>query len=112
MGRMGLVMVAKFIKIKPSDTYKPDDLIKLQDNIQASLLPIIGNNQYARQSLTSVTLTAGQVNKVAHKLARQALGRVIIYQSADARIWDSQKPDSVFFYLNTSTTCTVSLEVF
>jgi hypothetical protein len=49
---------------------------------------------------------------VPHRLGRIAIGRVLVYQSADARIWDTAKPDGKRFRLQASATTRVRLWVF
>lgn len=65
--------------------------------------------------LPSVTLTTGVLNSIPHKLARKAVGYIIINRSADCRIWDDQITNSqkdVYLKLRTSANVVVDIWVF
>lgn len=49
---------------------------------------------------------------IIHGMGGRPRGRVIVYQSADARVWDAAKPDTTRLYLQASAATTVSLWVF
>lgn len=49
--------------------------------------------------------------KVAHGLGRVPRGRIILSQSADARVWDSKAADAQWLYLRASSAVTVKLLV-
>jgi hypothetical protein len=49
---------------------------------------------------------------VQHGLKGKPLGRVITYQSADARVWDAAVADDQKLYLQASAACTVDLWIF
>jgi len=76
---------------------------------QVSKMPIING-----VLVQNVPLTTGE-NTVEHKLGRKLLGYIVVGNSADSRIWDSQASNNLpskTLVLNCSANTTVSLWVF
>ena len=61
--------------------------------------------------LRSIALTTTQTS-VPHTLGSVPNGYIVVYRSADARVWDSASPDRNNFYLTASAAVTVTLLVF
>lgn len=87
------------------------EINQLQQSISQAVNPVLQNPISQGSLVTNQSLSSGN-NQVPHGLGRQAQGRAIVYQSAASNIYDYQKPDNKFFYLNASAAVTVSLYVF
>ncbi len=82
----------------------------IQDNVGTALTPLQAIPMVGGNMLTSIDLTSGQDNKVAHKLGRTPQFWILARQNADSRVWESDA-DSSFLVLQCSNSCTVSLWV-
>lgn len=72
-------------------------------DLQADLLLL-------RYTVESTAIAAAET-KVAHGLGRVPRGRIILSQSADARVWDTRAADAMFLYMRASSAVTVKLLV-
>lgn len=103
------------------------DLNQVQRNILASLNQLIDNQISSGVIVKDVSLLlARNPNRVSHTLTRKPTGYIVIGNSTDSRIWDSQAlyetdptdtvntygPATVSLLLNTSANTTVNLYVF
>lgn len=87
---------------------------QLQDNIAASLNPIINNALTDGILLTNISLVSG-ANVINHKLNRKLQGWVPVRVRASATFYDTQdsnKTPEVSLYLNASAAVVVDLYVF
>jgi len=100
-------VIKKFAIVQVTDR----NMRQLQENISQALNPVLQNAFVDGSLLPDVSLSTGN-NQVAHGLGRVAQGRAFVYESAAADVYDYQKPDEKFFYLNASAPLTVSLYVF
>lgn len=91
------------------------DLGKLQDNVE-NWVSNINKNTIANGSfLGPISIAAGTVNNIEHKLGRQLKGWLVVGQNSNASIWDSQDANvfkSKFLALNCSANVTINLWVF
>ena len=101
--------LTKFKQIK-SDDY---ELMRVQDNVNTALIPVLTNQILNGQVLKSVVLTTGSSNIVNHKLGRDLVGYIVIKKNANADVWDSTSvTPTLTLVLETSANCTVDLYVF
>lgn len=90
-------------------------VMKLQENIDNALAPVLNSAIIDGILLQDVVLATGLTNKISHKLNRKPLGYIVIAKNANAQVWDSQAtnllPKSTLELL-CSADVTVSLWVF
>lgn len=99
-------MLPPFVKLNVSDYV----LGSIQDNVEKSLRPVLASVIIDGVILQDVSLTAGSVTQVPHKLQRVPQFWVLAKQNANSVVWQSSI-DSNFLNLNCSANCVVSLWV-
>ena len=62
---------------------------KIQENVDAALVPLQRSKILDGILLRNVSLTSG-VNEVSHRLDRRLTGWLVVRQRASANIWDEQ----------------------
>lgn len=90
------------------------ELNQVQDHLQRSLSPLLGNSALYGELINSVKLVSG-ANRVDHKLGRKLQGWTIVRQRAQAQVWDSQDSNltpELNLTLSASAPVTVDLYVF
>lgn len=108
----------RFQKLFINDADIPESVIRvinqLQGNIGDSITPLNAKTQNDSLILTNISLVAGQINTIGHGLAQPLSGWKIIDINADANVWrvNNTSNTSTFLYLQCSTNCIVSIEVF
>lgn len=103
------------IKAFKKTNFLDKDLSKLQNNIDIVIKPILNCPIIDGVLVENVSLSTSSANEVFHKLGRKPIGFIIVKQSADSRIWDSQSsnptPDRTFL-LSCSNAVTVNIWFF
>jgi hypothetical protein len=97
------------------DEVTPNDLHRLQDNIETFARPLSRRLHLYSELIEDVSLTSGQENLVAHGLGKKVRGFRVTDINASASVWrdDTSTADlTVHIPLRISSTATVSLEVF
>ena len=79
--------------------------------LEEMLGPLLDNPANDTNFIGDVQLGTGG-RAISHQLGRQLLGWKLTRLDTDANVWESQPPDNTFLYLQASTDCTVSIEVF
>lgn len=100
-----------FRKLNTSDRI----ISQLQDNIGATLQPIIANTALDSQILTGIVLTAGVTNQVPHMLGRKLQGWNLVRLRGNSTVYDSQDTNTApdkFLSLHCTNTVTVDISVF
>lgn len=101
--------LGKFKQIK-SDDY---ELMRVQDNVNAALIPIQNAQILDGQVLKNISLITGQPNIISHKLNRNIVGYIVIRKDSNADVWDaSSSTPSLTILLYTDSNCKVDLYVF
>ncbi len=90
--------------------FQDKNLQLLQDNVRDVLTQLLAMPMVGGNSLTGVDLTAGQDNKVAHKLGHTPQFFIVTNLNADSTVWQTAMDDS-FITMRCSASCTVSLWV-
>ena len=67
------------------------DLLKVQENVEQAIKPLLQSIVVSGQVLKSVTVSAGSNNLVEHGLGREIQGYIVIKRSANSTVFD--KPD-------------------
>lgn len=70
-------------------------VMKMQENIDAALVPILNAQIIDGVLLTGVSLLTGTTNVVEHRLNRKPLGYIVVLKSANANVWDSQSTNKL-----------------
>lgn len=98
-----------------------EDLVRninlLQGNIANSLNPFLAKVQNNSSNLSNISLVAGQVNKIDHRLGRQLLGYNVMLKGTNptAIISNDQENNpskNLTLWLWTSADCTIDLNVY
>lgn len=101
--------IGKFKQIK-SDDY---ELMRVQDNVNAALIPIQTAQIIDGQVLKNISLITGQPNIINHKLNRNLVGYIVIRKDTNADVWDSSSSTpALTILLYTDVNCKVDLYVF
>ena len=92
-----------------------DELSRLQSNLENWASSVQKSGLSDGRLLQGVVCSAGGVNNVEHKLNRELIGWIVVGQSAQATIWDSQAANvfkTKFLALNCSANVILNLWVF
>lgn len=101
--------ITRFKQIKSADY----ELMKVQDNVNSALIPVLTAQIIDGQVLKGITLVSGVDNTVNHRLGRDLVGYIVIRKNANAAVWDSTSATpALTLILQTSVNCTVDLYVF
>lgn len=98
-----------------------EDLVRninlLQGNIAGALNPLVSKVQNDASNLTNISLVAGRVNKIDHRLGRKLLGYNIMLKGTNptaiiSNDQDNNPTPNLTLWLYTSINCEIDLQVY
>jgi len=107
--------------LSASEDLSVADLVRninlLQGNIAGTLNPLVSKVQNDSSNLKNISLVAGQVNKINHKLGRKLLGYNVMLKGTNptAIISNDQENNpspNLTLWLYTSVDCEIDLQVY
>ena len=88
------------------------ELNLIQANIEDAVSGVLKNPLLDGVLVDGINLLSGQPNQIAHTLAREVIGWIVVDQNADARIWKGSPSNSRFIDLRCSNNVSVKVYFF